>query len=144
MISRLKQFTALLCVTSMMSLGCYNTYQVPKAEFERLQQAETSDQTVVVRSKTGDGVEVTKDTRIFVRSDGGRRYQVTPFNFKMTETQLVASDRDQLLSLGELKSYEVDHISVLATTSLIVAGAGAVGGLIFALIATSGDKKFGE
>ena len=144
MISRLKQLTACVCVMSMMSLGCYSTYQVPKAEFERLQQAETSDQAVVVRSNTGEGVEVTKDTRIFVRSDGGRRYQVTPFNFKMTETQLVASDRDQLLSLGELRSYEVDHISVVATTSLIVAGAGAVGGLIFALIATSGDKKFGE
>ena len=144
MISRFKQFTACLCVLSMTSLGCYSTYQIPKAEFERLQQAETSDQSVVVRSKDGDGVEVTKDTRVFVRSDGGRRYQVTPFNFTMTETQLVASDRDQLLSLGELKSYEVDHISVLATTSLIVAGAGAVGGLIFALIATSGDKKFGD
>lgn len=144
MFSVAKRVIALLCVCSMASLGCYNTYQVPKAEFERLQQADTSDKSVVVRSDSGEGVEVTKDTRIFVRSDGGRRYQITPFNFTMTETQLVASDRDQLLSLGELKAYEVDHISVVATTSLIVAGAGAVGGLIFALIATSGDKKFGE
>ena len=59
----------------MASLGCYNTYQVPKAEFERLQQADTSDKSVVVRSDAGEGVEVTKDTRIFVRSNGGRRYQ---------------------------------------------------------------------
>lgn len=139
-----KQMTALVCILSMMSIGCYNTYNIPKTEFERLQQAETTDQSMVVRSDSGEGVEVTKDTRVFARTNGGRRYQITPFNFKMTETQLVASDRDQLLSLGELKAFEVDHISVIWTTSLIVLGAGAVGGLIFATIATAGDKTFGD
>ncbi len=140
--SLMKQFVACVCVLSLTSVGCYSTYNVPKTEFERLQRADTTDQSLVVRSTDGEGVEVTKDTAIFVRSNGGRRYQVTPFNFKMTESQLVASDRDQLLSLGDIKSYEVDHLSVLLTTSLIVLGAGAVGGLIAATIATSGDGSF--
>ncbi|MBT8493155.1 MAG: PilZ domain-containing protein, partial [Deltaproteobacteria bacterium] len=43
---------------------------------------------------------------VYVRSVGGRRYPITAFNFKMTRSQLVASDRDTLLALGELESYE--------------------------------------
>jgi len=46
---------------------------------------------------------VERDTRLAVRSEGGRKYPVTPFNFSVTQTQLVASDRDTLLALDELR-----------------------------------------
>ena len=138
-----KRIVACVSIVTLFGLGCYNTYEVPKGEFEKLQQATTADQTAVVKSDEGEGVEVTKDTSLFVRSKGGRRYAVTPFNFKMTPTQLVASDRDTLLALDEVDTYEVDHISVLKTTLLIVAGVGAAAGLIVYTVATAGEKSFG-
>jgi len=77
-----------------------------------------------------------------VRTDGGRRYQLTPFNFSMSSSQLVASDRDTLLPLANLKSYEVDLLSTGKTASVIAAGVLGAGAFIAAIIATSGSKSF--
>ena len=137
--SVMKRSVACLCAVSLLSLGCYNTYTVPKAEFERLQRAESVDTSVVVKSKGGDGVQVTKDTLLFVRSDGGRRYPITPFNFKVTQSQLVASDRDTLLALDEISNFEVDHISVGWTATFIATGAAAVAGLIVLTVLNAGE-----
>ena len=88
------------------SVGCYNTYTVEKGEFAKLQRAPDDTRTVVLKDAEGTNVVVEDDTRLFVRSKGGRRYPVTAYNFRMTQSQLVASDRDTLLALDELESYE--------------------------------------
>ena len=108
--------------------GCFNTYRFTPTEFKKLQSTLKVPQTVV--SKKGRQVVVERTTPIFVRSTGGRRYRITPFNFKMTRTQLVASDRDYLLSIGEIKSYEVDLLSTPLTVLLISLGVALAGGLI--------------
>jgi len=142
----MKQLVAILSVIAFSCVsfvGCYNTYYVPKAEFERLQSAESIDAVVVVKTDEGDGVEVNKDTGLFVRSLGGRRYPVTPFNFRITRSQMVASDRDTLLALSEVDSFEVDHISIGWTATLIAVGAAAMGGVIAGVILTTeGNKGF--
>lgn len=125
-----------------MVLGCYSTYQVPREEFAKLQTSDSPTPLEVLQSDEGEGVEVDRDTGIYVRSVGGRRYQVTPYNFKMTQSQLVASDRDTLLRLNEIDTYEVDHLSVGWTATLVAVGAAAAAGLIVAIIATTGDKGF--
>lgn len=133
------RWVAVAAVTFFVS-GCYSTYQVPREEFAKLQRSEDTSPLEVVQTGDGEGVEVDRDTNIYVRSVGGRRYQVTPFNFKMTQSQLVASDRDTLLRLDEIDDYEVDHLSVGWTTTIVALGAAAAAGLIVAIIATSGDK----
>ncbi len=113
--------------------GCFNTYRFAPKEFKKLQTTEKIPRTVV--SKKGRQIVVERTTPIFVRSTGGRRYRITPFNFKMTQTQLVASDRDYLLSIGEIKRYEVDLLSTPLTVLLISLGVAVAGGLIgFAVI----------
>ena len=115
------------------SLGCFNTYRVSPEEFKKLQSTEKIPRTIT--SKAGKSLAVERTTNIWVRSTGGRRYRITPFNFKMTPTQLVASDRDYLLSIGEIKSYEVDFLSTPLTVALISVGVAVAGGLIaFAVI----------
>lgn len=133
-------------ITAALALGlpsvsaCFNTYDVPREEFEKLQASD--DVPLTVKSKAGEDVLVDRDTNIFVRSVGGRRYPVTPFNFKMTSSQLVASDRDTLLALGEIEDYEVDHFSELQTGLLIGAGVAAVTALIVVTALTAGTKTF--
>lgn len=108
--------------------GCFNTYRVSSDEYRKLQTNEEVPRTI--KGQGGEAVLVERTTNIFVRSVGGRRYPITPFNFKMTGSQLVASDRDTLLSLGEISEYEVDHLSTPLTVGIISAAAILAGGLI--------------
>lgn len=151
--------------------GCFNTYRVSPEEFATLQTAEEIPVTVRTGAVSeactggastdadpmtdapaatdeqcggGEQVLVDRDTSLYVRSTGGRRYQVTPFNFKMTGSQLVASDRDTLLSLGEIESYEVDVFNETNTILLISAGVAAVVGLVVVTAITAGSKTFNE
>ncbi len=156
---------ALGLVTCFGMTGCYNTYIVPSEEFRKLQSpaavrqdaklAETlkeeeskallsrrGNEAVAVSTVDSKQVGVTRDTRIYVRSQGGRRYQVTPFNFSMYSSQLVASDRDTLVPLANLQSYEVDLLSTGKTAGVIVAGVAVAAGFIAVIVATAGSKTF--
>jgi hypothetical protein len=129
-----------MAFTASALTGCFNTYQVSQEEFARLQASEEIP--LAVTAVSGSKVLVDKDTNLFVRSVGGRRYPVTPFNFKMTSSQLVASDRDTLLALGEIDKFEVDLFSDTQTIILITAGVAAVAGLIVITAVTAGSKSF--
>jgi hypothetical protein len=122
--------------------GCFNTYKVAPEEFAKLQFAEEVPAPVVTIK--GEKLLVDRDTNLYARSNGGRRYQVTPFNFKMSSSQLVASDRDTLLPLAEVGSYEVDLFNETNTILLISAGVLAVAGLIVVTALTAGTKTFGD
>jgi hypothetical protein len=145
MIKHFRSATAIVTLASFLGAGlggCFNTYQVTPEEFARLQISEEIP--LAVTSDDGDKVLVDRETNIFVRSVGGRRYQVTPFNFKMTQSQLVASDRDTLLALSEIDQYEVDLFSDAQTILLISAGVALVTGLIVVTALTAGRKSFAE
>ena len=151
---------ALLTLATASLTGCYNTYRVPQDEFRKLQSAgaviedqklaavispeEVSNlekrgenDLITVTDDKNEKVGVNRDTRLFVRSEGGRRYQVTPFNFSMISSQLVASDRDYLLPLTEVKSYEVDHFSTVKTVVIVSAGVAVAAALIVGILVST-------
>ena len=128
---------------SVTNIGCYNTYVVEKAEFSKLQRLPDGESNVVVQDARGRGVVVGDSTGLFVRSEGGRRYPVTAFNFKITNTQLVASDRDNLLALSNIASFEIDHLSTWKTIGMVSAGVAGAVGVIVGIILTAGTKSFG-
>ena len=125
-------------VFAVTATGCFNTYHFDREEFSKLQRS--TKPVVVVKSKGGSQVAVDANTALYVRSNGGRRYPVSAFNFKLSESQLVASDRDTLLMVNELKSYEADHLSTWQTVLLIAGGAAAVAGIIVGVVVSAGDK----
>ncbi len=132
----------LLIAFSAVSLsGCYNTHYLKQETFASLQRSD--DPTATVADKEGKPVTVSNDSKLFVHSVGGRRYPVTPFNFKMTKSQLVASDRDYILFLTEVDSYEVDKLSTWKTVGLIGLGVGVVGGFIATMAIMYGSKSIG-
>ncbi len=143
MVNAKTRFVSLITAATFLAsalTGCFNTYRVTPEEFAKLQASE--EVPLAVDTVGGEKVLVDRDTNIFVRSVGGRRYPVTPFNFKMTSSQLVASDRDTLLALGEIDKYEVDLFSDTQTIILISAGVAAVAGLIVITAITAGSKSF--
>lgn len=122
-----------LAFASTALAGCFSTYNLEQTEFAKLQRPDEVPLKVV--AKDGTPLVIKRETNLYVRSVGGRRYPITPFNFKMTQSQLVASDRDTLLMQGEIDGYEVDLLSTWKTVTLISAGVLAAGGLIaFAVI----------
>lgn len=137
---RLRTSALVTTITFLMAAltGCFNTYRVGEEEFRSLQTAEQIPRTVT--SVSGEQVVVDRETPIYVRSVGGRRYPITPFNFKMSGSQLVASDRDTLLALGEIQSYEVDLLSTPKTVGLIALGVAVATGLIVFTVVSASDE----
>ena len=127
-----------VAVFSFTASGCFNTYHFEREEFAKLQQPDGA--LTVVQAKGGREVAVGRDTALYVRSVGGRRYPVTAVNFKLTESQWVASDRDPRLMVNELQDSEADLLSTWKTVLLITAGAGAVAGLIVGVALTADSK----
>lgn len=157
---------AIVTIIALLSTlgGCYNTYNVPSVEFRKLQarnaagsdsvlndklkpeemqklMSRSADDPVAVRTDKNQLVAVTRNTKTFIRSEGGRRYQVTPFNFSMNSSQLVASDRDTLVPIAELKNYEVDLLSNGKTIGAISVGVAAAAGFITMIILTAGEAS---
>lgn len=140
----MKKLVALLVVLAFASFACYNTYRVDIETMKALQTAEAGN-SKVVETKDGKNVEVNRSTRLFVRDVDGKRYMITPYNFKLTNSQLVASDRDYIFMLNQLKGTgegEVDLLSTPKTVLLIAGGAAAVAGLIVVTVLTAGQKTF--
>lgn len=136
-----KLSAALLAVSCLLTFGCYNSYIINRTEFEKLQTSEQKQLTV--RTTDGKNVKVNWNTRLFARSQGGRKYQITPFNFKVSGNQLVASDRDLLLEINAMRHYEVQHFSTWKTVGWAALGLAAAAGMITAVILTAkSDKGF--
>jgi hypothetical protein len=115
-------------VTSVGS-GCYNRYYVPMSELQKLQSSETG--TATVQDTKNRTITVKETDRLAVRSVGGKRYPLTPFNFQITESQLVASDRDYILDLNSLRPQaEVERLNKWQTATLVTLGVLAIGGVL--------------
>lgn len=142
----MKRVVSVVLVFSMLGLGCYNTYRISGEQLETLQTPPESGEMVTVADSKGQQIEVKDDTRLFVTSNGGKRYPITPFNFKMTESQLVASDRDYILARdGLLEGGQIEQVSTWKWALGITGGvvlAGAVIGLIaWAAVSSGGEAN---
>ncbi len=137
----MKKLVALLMVLTFGSFACYTSYHI---SMDQLKELQASDQAVkIVDTEEGKKVEVSQNTRLFVRAVDGKRWPITPFNFKVTNSQLVASDRDYIFMTNQLKPKgEIDLLSTFKTVGLIGLGAAAVTGLIIVTVATAGKKSF--
>jgi len=140
----MKKLVALLVALSFASFACYNTYHVSIDHMKSLQAAEGGENKVV-ETQESQNVEVKSGTRLFVRDTSGKKYMITPYNFKMTASQLVASDRDYIFMLDQLNGGgegEIELLSTPKTVLLIAGGAALVAGLIVVTVVTAGQKTF--
>lgn len=136
------KIAALLVLVSFGSYACYNTYYVDMDELQTIQSAEKGTKIALPTNKD-EKVVVAPATRLFVRDVNGKRYQITPYNFRIINQQLVASDRDYIFMMNQLKpKAEIELLSTWKTVGIVGLGAAAVAGLIVATIVTAGRKSF--
>ena len=112
----------------MLNLACYNTYTISKEELGKLGSGQEQVRASVV-SVDGDEVQIAPETPMEVRVADGSRYRVTPYNFLLSESQLVAPDYDLLLPADAVTSAQVREMSYWKTFGLVgIIAVGVVGG----------------
>jgi hypothetical protein len=123
----MKRIAALATLLCFFQLACYNTYTISKDEIDRLESGQESV-SVNVKSLDGEEVEISPETPLEVRTTDGATYRITPFNFLLSETQLVSPDYDLLLPASAVTDAQVRQISLGKTLGLVGAFVLAVGG----------------
>ena len=119
--------------------GCFVHYHVSQEEFSKVSSGAQAPQTLA--SSQGEELEITGSSRLAVQSTGGREYLVTPYNFELTGSQLVAGDRDTLLRLDEIDDFEVQTLNIPAIVALSVLAAQILAGAIAITVVTAGTSS---
>lgn len=87
-------------------------------------------------------VPVSTSNAINVVLDNGEQRRVTPFNFMMSEQQLVSPEYDLLLSLDRVKGANVREFSTWKTVGMIAGVTAVTVGTFVGLSLTSEDPEF--
>ncbi len=140
----LMRLVAPLLVLCFTQLACYNKYRISTSELEKLESGNIAE-TVLVDTTGGASVEVRATTPVQITTSNGERHNVSPFNFALTDRQLVAPDYDLLLDRNNVDGATVSQLNRGRTIGLIVGGvAVAAGGfaLISVLAGSENDDGF--
>lgn len=137
----LRLVAGLVALTAVQT-ACFNRYNISTDELSNLDSSHIA-RSVTVKDSNGMDVAVSATTPIKVQT-AGKEYSVSPFNFALTETQLVAPDYDLLLSREDVTGAVVSEFNPTKTWSLAAGGLlAAVGAFIF-IGASSGDGGVGN
>ena len=137
----LRKMTALALVGVMLAqYGCYNTYNVSLTEMKKAQYGGDIS-AVQVSTEGGEDIVVSEDTKIGVTSRSGEYFAISPFNFTLDDTRLIAPGEGFLLSTKQIETGNVKQVSTGKTVGLVLGGLLAVIGGAFGIINTAGEKR---
>lgn len=131
----MKRLVGAAILLSFAHLACYNTYTIPRQELDRLESGQERED-VEVQSVDGEIVEISPETPLEVQTTTGETHRVTPYNFLLSESQLVAPDYDLLLQADAVASADIREISYGKTFGLVGGIVAAVAGGFVALALT--------
>ncbi len=119
-----------LVLVAFAQLACYKSYTITTEQLADLQSSAIAE-SVTMSTDSGD-VEVSATTPIRVFTDG-ETLSVSPFNFTMNETNLIAPDYDLLLQRSQITGARVQEFSKGRTIGLIVGAVLVAGGAFAAM-----------
>ena len=140
----LRKLIAISLVSLVTQIGCYNTYNVALDELAKAQEG-GRNAAVKVKTEDGQNIVVTENTKIGVTDKSGVYHPVSPFNFTMSQNQLIAPDEDFLISKGEIASGNVKLVSGTKTALVVLSGfAAVIGGALYVTLTAEEEKGFGS
>jgi hypothetical protein len=127
---RVRPLSALVSLIAAMQLGCYNTYTVSMDELKKVQESDGAA-FKSIETESGLQVTITENSRVGVKTVDGVYHPISPFNFTLSELQLVAPDEDLLLARPQIEEANIKLIDPTTTTALVGGVAVAlIGGLV--------------
>ena len=139
----MRKMLAIMLAVMFCQYGCYNTYNVPIKELAKAQEGGEAS-VVEVKAASGETIAVSKNTKIGVQDKSGSLVPISPFNFTLGPTQLIAPDEDLLISRNAIQNGYVKQVSTGKTVLLVVLGLGAIiGGGLFVALTAEEEKAFG-
>lgn len=165
-----KKIMAAFVAISFCNVACFNSYTISTTELEKLQTGFEAEEVEVLTEGCSGSAALEGDTRIAQADDAiatpapagceavsvslsntisvvttdGASYRVTPFNFTLGRTQLVAPDYDLLLPRSALAGAEVQEFSTGKTIGLIAGvTAAAVGSFLLISVLAPADRGLG-
>ena len=140
-----KLLSGVVAVGLAAQFGCYNTYSVSLEELAKAQETAGKSSAVKLKTAADEEVVVTESSKIGVTDTDGAYHAISPFNFTLTSSQLVAPDEDFLIPVSAIQTGNVKVVSGSKTAWLV---AGAIVALVGAgaVIAFTAEEKtdFGE
>jgi len=137
----LRLIAALVALTAVQT-ACFNSYTISTDELSNLDSSHIA-RSVVVKDDSGMDVTVSATTPIKVQT-AARQFSVSPFNFALTESQLVAPDYDLLLSREDVTGAVVSEFNPTKTWTLAAGGLLAAVGTFVLIGASSGSSTVGN
>jgi len=123
----LRPLPILMSLMTLFQVGCYNTYTVSMDELKTIQESDGATFKTITIGEEKE-VTVTENSRIGIVDMEGDYYPISPFNFTISDLQLVAPDEDLLLSRKQIDHANIKLIDPTMTSVL-------VGGTVVALVA---------
>jgi len=102
----------------LFQVGCYNTYTVSMDEMKNIQESDGATFKSIKLSDDSE-VTVTENSRIGVVDVDGGYHPISPFNFTISELQLVAPDEDLLLARKQIDHANIKLVDPTMTTVLV-------------------------
>ena len=136
----MKKLIASVLIGCFAAFGCYSSYTIDKEELKKLQAGNDAEY-IVVNTEDGEAIEVSGGNALTVVTAEDDEYRITPFNFILSDTQLVSPDYDLLLPAEQVMEAEVRDISYGKTFGLIGGIVVATVGLFIAIDLFAGDEQ---
>lgn len=124
------RLTAALLALAFLQLACYSRYAITTEELGRLDSTHRAD-SVTITTSNGT-MEVDPTTPLQVTSGQGT-VNLTPFDFTLTDSQLIAPDYNLLVPRRDITGATVGEFRKGRTIGLIV-GSVLAAGAAFALV----------
>jgi hypothetical protein len=124
----------------LFQFGCYNTYTVSMDQLKNIQESD-GETFKVIETAEGQEVTVTENSRVGVIDKEGVYYPISPFNFTISELQLVAPDEDLLLPRPAIEEANIKLIDPTMTSVLVGGVLVAIIGIAVGVVLTPSDCK---
>ncbi|MGC6418835.1 MAG: hypothetical protein ACON3Z_17040 [Bradymonadia bacterium] len=139
-----RKFVAVIMISLIAQVGCYNTYNLNMDELGKLTEG-GSNAAVKVKTEEGQEIVVTENTKIGITLKSGSYRAISPFNFTMTSGQLIAPDEDLLEVRQNIATGNVKQVSGTKTALVVLTGlAAVVGGALYVTLSAEEDQGFGQ
>ena len=139
---RFKTLISLVTLISFLQIGCYKTYNLNLDELKKVQESDGAT-FKALNTEDGQSLTVTENSRVGVIDKKNIYYPISPFNFTISDRQLVAPDEDLLLMRSQIKAANIKLIDPTNTIILVTSTLAVLVGAAIA-ITLSGDECQGD